>query len=96
MRSGARRRAATTRTGALITRRSANAAGVVTLVLTRGMRIHITAQAVAGDCTLGSTEQLAMKRAGDVTTPSAGPDPDNQTLPLPIVRRIACPVTDLP
>ena len=86
----------TTKRGALITRRSANAAGVVTRALTRGMRIHMTAQAVAGDCTQGSPEQLVMKRAGDVTTPASGPDPDNQTLPLPIVQRIACPVPDLP
>jgi hypothetical protein len=49
-----------------------------------------------GDCTAGSAEQLVLKRDGWVTTPANGPDPDHQTLPLPIVQRIACPVPDLP
>jgi hypothetical protein len=40
---------------------SPTARGVATVTLTRGIKIHITGQAVVGKCSAGAAEQLFVK-----------------------------------
>jgi hypothetical protein len=44
-----------------IAHKFADRTGVATVTLTRGIKIHITGQAVVGKCSAGAAEQLFVK-----------------------------------